>query len=106
MIEGSNAAVAAEVVQRALRAELIRRKISLPLDEAEPIRSDHVVEVALAPTDRTIAFTHAGKLGSNLETDASAVTGALVGFHLAGGSHVLALVPPEVVLSLAYSASA
>jgi hypothetical protein len=61
------------VVQRALGAELIRRKISLPLDQAEPIRGDHVVEVALAATDRTIAFTHACKLGSNLKTDAPAV---------------------------------
>ncbi len=57
-IEGSNAAVAAEVVKRALGAELIRRKISLPFDEAEPIRGDHVVKVALTPSDRTIAFAH------------------------------------------------
>lgn len=77
-IERSNAAVAAEVVQRALGAELIRREISLPLDKAEPIRGDHVVEVALAPANRAIAFTHAAKLGSNFKTDASAVTRALI----------------------------
>jgi len=73
-IEGGNAAVAAEVVKRALGTELIRRKISLPLDEAEPIRGDHVVEVALAPTDGAVALADAGKLGSDLKTDASAVT--------------------------------
>jgi len=61
------------VVQRALGAELIRRKINLSLDEAEPIRSDHVVEVALAPTDGAVALADAGKLGSNLKTNASAV---------------------------------
>jgi len=44
------------------------------LDEAEPIRGDHVVEVALAPADGAVAFTDACKLGSNFKTDASAVT--------------------------------
>ena len=72
-IERSDAAVAAEVVKRALGAELIRRKISLPLDEMDPIRSDHVVEVALAPADGAVAFTHAGKLSANLEPNPSAV---------------------------------
>ena len=62
------------MVKRALGTELIRRKIGLPLDEAEPIRSDHVVEVALAPTDGAVALADAGKLGSNFKTDASAVT--------------------------------
>ena len=66
--------MATEVVKCAFGAELIRRKISLALDEAESIRGDHVVEVALAPTDRTVALADAGKLGSNLKTDASAVT--------------------------------
>ena len=73
-IKGGNAAVAAEVVKRALGAKLIRRKISLPLDEAEPIRGDHVVEIALAATDRAIALAHACKLGANLEPHAPAVT--------------------------------
>lgn len=86
-IEGGDAAVAAEVVQRALGAELIGRKIGLALDEAEPIRGDHVVKVALAPADGAVALADAGKFGSNLKMDASAVTGALVGFHLATGSH-------------------
>ena len=72
-IEGSDAAVAAEMVQRALGAELIRRKISLLLDEAELIRGDHVVKVALAPADRAIALADAGKLGSNFKADVSAV---------------------------------
>jgi hypothetical protein len=80
--------VAAEVVQRALGAELIRRKIGLPLDEAESVRSDHVVEIALAPTNGAIALADAGKLGSDLKTDASAVTRALVGFHLVEGGDV------------------
>ncbi len=76
------------MVKRAHGNELIRSKISLPFDEAEPIRGDHVVEVALTPTDRTIAFAHACKLGSNLEPNASAVTGALVSLHGDGGIHV------------------
>ena len=63
----------AEVVKRALGAELICRKISLALDEAESIRGHHVVEVALAPTDGTVALADASKLGSNLKTDALAV---------------------------------
>jgi hypothetical protein len=86
-IEGSDAAVAAEVVKCALGAELIRRKIGLPLDEAEPVRGDHVMEIAFAPTDGAVTLAETGKLGSNLKTDASAVARALVGLHLADGSH-------------------
>lgn len=65
--------MATEVVKRALGAELIGRKIRLALDEAESIRGDHVVEVALAPTDRTVALADASELCSNLKTDALAV---------------------------------
>jgi hypothetical protein len=93
-IEGSDAAVAAEVVQRAIGAELIRRKISLPLDEAEPIRRDHVMEIALATADGAVALADAGELGSNLELNPSAVAGALLGFHPADGSH--ASLPSDV----------
>ena len=86
-IEGSNAAVAAKVVKRAPGAELIRSKISLPFDEAEPIRGDHVVEVALAPADGTVAFADAGELGSNLELDPSAVAGASIELHFGVCEH-------------------
>ena len=72
-IESSNAAVAAEVVKRAVGAELIRRKISVPLDEAEVIRGDHVVEIALSPTDGAVTLADTGELGSSLKTDASAM---------------------------------
>ena len=86
-IKRSNATVAVEVVKRALGAELIRRKISLALEEAKSIRGDHVVEVALAPADGTVALADASKLGSNLKADAPAVTRALIGFHLADCRH-------------------
>jgi hypothetical protein len=79
--------VATEVVKRAFGAELIRCKISLALDEAESIRGHHVVEVALAPTDRTVALADASELGSNLKTDALTMARALVGLHLCDGRH-------------------
>lgn len=59
---------------RAPSDELISLKISFPLDDTEPSGGDHVVELTLAPADGTVALADAGKLGSNLETDASAVT--------------------------------
>src|SRR5262249_29872973 len=86
-IARSHAAEATEMMECPSSTELVRRKGVLALEKTESIGRNHVVEVALASTNRTIAFTHACKVCSNLEPNTSAVTGPLVGFHLADGSH-------------------
>jgi hypothetical protein len=86
-VEGSNTAVATEVVERTPRAELIRRKGFLSLHELESIWRYHVMEIALALADRAIAFTHPRKLGSDLELDATAVTRTSIGLHFPDRCH-------------------
>ena len=66
-VEGSDTAVATEVMERTTRAELICRESFLSLQETESIWRYHVMEVALTLADRAIAFAHSRKLGSNLE---------------------------------------
>src|SRR5262249_1572345 len=84
-VERRNAAVAAEVMQRAPGTELIRRELGLSLNQAESVRGDHVVKVALAPADRAIALADARELGPDLELNAPAVAGAAVGVHRGPG---------------------
>jgi hypothetical protein len=86
-VEGRNTAVATEVMERTTRAELIRRKGFLSLNEMESIWRYHVMEVTLTLADRAIAFAHARKLGSNLELDPTAMARPSIGLHLAGGCH-------------------
>src|SRR5262249_15845084 len=84
-IEGRDAAVAAEVMERAPGAELVRRELGLALQEAEAVRGDHVVQVALAPADRAIGFADTGELGPDLELNAPAVARPAIGLHRAPG---------------------
>jgi hypothetical protein len=90
-VEGSNTAVATEVVECTTRAELIRRKGFVSLHEMESIWRYHVMEVALTLADRAIAFAHPRKLGSNLELDATAMARTSIGLHFAGGCHASSL---------------
>src|SRR5262249_58199443 len=72
-------------MQRAPGTELIRRELGLSLNQAESVRGDHVVKVALAPADRAIALADARELGPDLELNAPAVAGPTVGVHRAPG---------------------
>lgn len=62
-VEGSDTAMATEVMERTPCPELIRRKVLLSSDEAEAIWRYHVMEVTLPTADRAIAFAYPGKLG-------------------------------------------
>ena len=88
----NNAAKAAEVMQRALRAELVRRQRVLPLQKTKSIRRHHVVEVSLTPADRAIALAHTGKVCPDFELDLTAMAGPSVSFQFAFGGHPLLLV--------------
>jgi hypothetical protein len=83
--------MATELVQRALRAELIRREIVLALNEAESVGRDHVVKVTFTLADRAIAFTYPRELGSDLKLDATAVARASIGFYSGVRRHTFLL---------------
>ena len=83
--------MAAEVMKRALDAELIRREVVLALNQAESVGRDHVVKVAFTPADRAIALAHPRELGSNLKLHAATVAGAVIDFHLGVSRHVFLL---------------
>ncbi len=86
-VEGSDTAVAAEVMDRSPCAKLVRRKSFLSLHETESIWRYHMVEVTLTPADRAIAFAHPRKLGANLELDPTTMTRTSIRFHFAGACH-------------------
>jgi hypothetical protein len=87
-VEGSDTAMATEVMESAPHAELIGRNVLLSSDETESIWRYHVVEVTLPTADRAIAFAYPSKLGSNFELHPATMARTSIGFHSAFRHHV------------------